>query len=159
MRHLRRVAPAASLVLAILAGSALAGCATGDRSVAGDTTLGSTAAATGATTTKESTTVTTGDIDPGLQPYIDLAVADLATRRAIPAGDITVRSATLETWSDASLGCPKPGQQYAQVVTDGSLIVLVAEGSEFRYHAGGARLPFLCEPPGRSLAGSTTTTL
>ncbi len=158
MRHLHRVAPAAAATLAILAGSWLAGCATGDTGVA-DGTEASTTAASGTSTTEERTTVTTGDIDPGLQPYIDLAVADLATRRSIPAEDIIVRSATLEIWSDASLGCPKPGQQYAQVATDGSLIVLAADGSEFRYHAGGSRLPFLCEPPGKSLTSDPPTTL
>ena len=49
-----------------------------------------------------------GDIDPGLQPYIDIAVGDLAERLSADAADITVTSATLVVWPDSSLGCPAP---------------------------------------------------
>lgn len=98
--------------------------------------------------------MTTGAIDPGLQPYIDLAVADLADRLGIEAADITVTAATLEVWPDSALGCPAPGQEYAKVTTDGSRIILVANGSEYRYHAGGSRTPFLCERPGKPITGS-----
>ena len=91
-------------------------------------------------------------IDPGLQPYIDIAVADLAKRLSIDATDVGVTSATLEVWSDSSLGCPQPDQQYAQVETDGSLIVLTANGKTYRYHAGGSRTPFLCEQPSKATA-------
>jgi hypothetical protein len=151
------------VTVAIVAGSWLAGCATDD-DARGGTQNGSAPVtpaptSTHGSTTEGSTTMTTGAIDPGLQPYIDLAVADLAARQSIDPADITVQAATLEVWSDASLGCPQPGQQYAQVVTDGSLIVLAADGHEFRYHAGGSRTPFLCEAPGKSLTGDTTTTL
>lgn len=100
-----------------------------------------------------------GEIDPGLQPYIDIAVADLAERLAADPAEIAVNSATLVVWPDSSLGCPAPGQQYAQVTTDGALIVLTADGDEFRYHAGGSRTPFLCEPPGKSLTGTISTDL
>ena len=84
-------------------------------------------------------------IDPGLKPYTDLAVADLAQRLAIDPSAITVESATLVEWPDSSLGCPQPGMQYAQVQTDGSQFVLSAGGRQYRYHAGGSRQPFLCE--------------
>ena len=84
-------------------------------------------------------------IDPGLQPYIDIAVADLAKRLSIDEARISVTSATLQEWSDSALGCPQPDQQYAQVSTDGSLIVLTADSKTYRYHAGGSRAPFLCE--------------
>lgn len=171
MRRLRSIVPATTATIAFLAGCWLAGCAADEGVGAGDssTELSSAATLTTATTaastsdggpnSEGTTTMPTGDIDPGLQPYIDLAVADLAARQSIDPADITVQAATLEVWSDASLGCPQPGQQYAQVVTDGSLIVLAADGHEFRYHAGGSRTPFLCEAPGKSLTGDTTTTL
>ncbi len=97
-------------------------------------------------------------IDPGLNPYIDIAVADLAERLSIDPTEIAVTSATLESWSDSSLGCPQPDQQYAQVQTDGSLIILTADGKTYRYHAGGSRTPFLCELTSKStpITGLTT---
>ena len=84
-------------------------------------------------------------IDPGLQPYIEIAVADLATRLAVTAAAVTVTSATVVEWPDSSLGCPAPGQLYAQVITDGALIVLAVDGTAYHYHASGSRPPFLCE--------------
>lgn len=86
-------------------------------------------------------------IDPGLKPYIDIAVADLAQRLTLDASAIEVSSATLVEWPDSSLGCPQPGMQYAQMLTDGARIVLNARGKQYRYHAGGSRMPFLCEQP------------
>ena len=89
-------------------------------------------------------------IDSGLQPYIDIAVADLAQRLSIDATQVDVVSATLAEWPDSALGCPQPGMRYAQVATDGSLIVLMAEDKAYRYHAGGSRTPFLCEQVAKS---------
>lgn len=97
----------------------------------------------------------TNEIDPGLQPYIDLAVADLAARLQRDAASITTRSAVLMVWPDASLGCPMPGMQYAQAQTDGAKIVLEADGATYDYHAGGDTTPFWCDP--KRTLGSTTT--
>lgn len=83
-------------------------------------------------------------VEPGLQPYIDTAVADLAERLSIDAGQIAVSSATLKVWPDTSLGCPQPGMRYTQVPTDGALIVLTVDGKPYNYHAGGSRPPFWC---------------
>ena len=97
-------------------------------------------------------------IDSGLQPFIEIAVADLAERLSVDPTAIGVTSATLEVWSDASLGCPQPDQQYPQVETDGSLIVLTTDGKTYRYHAGGSRTPFLCEQSSKTtpITGLTT---
>ena len=91
-------------------------------------------------------TVSSDQIDSGLQPYIEVAMADLAKRLSVAAAAVTVTSATLVEWPDSSLGCPAPGQLYAQVITDGALIVLAVDGTPYQYHAGGSRTPFLCEP-------------
>ncbi|HSB86082.1 MAG TPA: hypothetical protein VLD86_07240 [Ilumatobacteraceae bacterium] len=88
--------------------------------------------------------MSSGSIDPGLKPYIDIAVGDLAQRLSVGVDQIEVISATLKEWPDASLGCPQPGMQYAQVMTDGALIVLSSGGKSYNYHAGGSRTPFLC---------------
>ncbi len=123
----------------------------------GSTTSGS-APTTSSTTTSDggSTTVSTdkpgsgeprqgtGSIDPGLQPFIDDAVDQLATAESLARSDITVQSARLVQWRDSSAGCPQPGMQYTQVVTDGSAIELVANAKTYWYHSGGTRGPFPC---------------
>ena len=88
-----------------------------------------------------------GDIDPGLQPFITMAVDDLAARLDIDPGEITPLSGVLVVWSDSTLGCPQPGMQYTQVPVDGSVIELGTSGRVYRYHTGGSTTPFLCDQP------------
>ncbi len=96
-----------------------------------------------------------GDIAPGLQPLIDQATADLAGLLGVDASDITTHAAVLVTWPDASVGCPRPGMNYPQVMTDGSIIELAYDGVVYRYHSGGRSGPFQCPTPlTRAPAGS-----
>lgn len=88
-----------------------------------------------------------GDIDVGLTPFIDDAVADLADRLDIDIDEIEPVTGVLVVWSDSSLGCPEPGMVYAQVVGDGSVIELRVDDRYYRYHTGGAAELFLCEQP------------
>jgi hypothetical protein len=76
-----------------------------------------------------------------------IAVDDLATQLDIDADDITVVSADHVTWSDSSLGCPEEGSMYAQVLTDGTRVILEADGEEYAYHSAADTDPFLCEDP------------
>ncbi|GAA1532366.1 hypothetical protein [Kribbella lupini] len=78
---------------------------------------------------------------------LEQAKADLAERLGVPVDDVTVVSSEEVTWPDSSLGCPQPGMMYAQVLTDGSRILLSAGGRTYEYHSGGHRAPFLCETP------------
>ncbi len=71
---------------------------------------------------------------PGLQSLIDQARNDLAKRLSIAAVDIDVAGASREDWPDASLGCPKMGVMYIQVVTPGFQIILEAGGKLYIYH-------------------------
>jgi hypothetical protein len=50
-------------------------------------------------------------------------------------------------WPDTSLGCPKPGEFYAQVITPGYLIVLAVDGEEIEYHADEAGNAVRCAAP------------
>lgn len=88
-----------------------------------------------------------GTIDRGLTPFVDRAVADLATRLDIEPDAIEVLTAVLVTWPDGSLGCPEPDMMYATVLTDGSVIELGAGDLVYRYHSGGDRPPFPCDLP------------
>jgi hypothetical protein len=88
-----------------------------------------------------------GQVDEGLRPWIEDATADLADRTGVQPDAIDVVSAVLVTWPDAALGCPEPGMQYAQVLTDGAVIELAVDDAIYRYHAGGDQGPFLCARP------------
>ena len=88
-----------------------------------------------------------GQVDPGLDPFIEVAAVDLARRLDVGRSGIVTISATLVTWSDASMGCPLPGMEYAQALQDGALIELGVNAKVYRYHSGGERQPFLCNQP------------
>jgi len=70
----------------------------------------------------------------GLPAPVQAAVADLADRLNIPQSQVTVASIEEVTWPDASLGNPQPGQFYAQVMTPGYRVFLMAQGGRFEYH-------------------------
>ena len=88
-----------------------------------------------------------GDVDPGLEGFVGRARLDLAERLGVPPAAVTTHAAVLVRWPDGSLGCPQPGMSYAQVVTDGFVLELAHDGAVYRYHGGGARGAFLCQPP------------
>ncbi len=88
---------------------------------------------------------TAGPIDPALDPYVALAKADLAARLKAPEDAIEVAVAMTVTWPDTSLGCPQPGMEYLQTLVDGAMIVLMFDGKNYGYRAGGDKKPFLCE--------------
>jgi hypothetical protein len=65
---------------------------------------------------------------------IAMAVADAAEQVGAPASEVTVLRAEAREWPDRSLGCPKPGVGYAQVITPGLLIVVQVRGRSLEYH-------------------------
>lgn len=83
--------------------------------------------------------------DPYIAGLVQTARTDLASRLNVSAEDIGFLSYEEVVWPDASLGCPKLGVLYIQVQTDGYKILLGYGGSEYAYHGGGSRSPFLCE--------------
>jgi hypothetical protein len=84
----------------------------------------------------------------GPQPgQVDIAKRDLAERLSISTGQINVVEVREVTWRDGSIGCPQPGMLYKQVLVNGSLIVLEAEGTRYEYHSGAGRDPFYCAQP------------
>lgn len=70
-----------------------------------------------------------------IEELIALAKADLAQRLAIKIEEISTQSIVAKDWPDASLGCPKEGRLYAQVITPGHLIILRARGETYDYRA------------------------
>lgn len=56
----------------------------------------------------------------------------------------TVTSAMAVTWNDSSLGCPKPGMMYSQVITPGFRVLVEADGKPYDYRFGRGDTPTLC---------------
>ena len=48
-------------------------------------------------------------------------------------------------WSDASLGCPRQGVLYAQVITPGYLVVISGAGKTLEYHTDANGRVVLCQ--------------
>jgi hypothetical protein len=82
--------------------------------------------------------------DPILAQLVLQARADLARRLGLSAESFQLKRAEAVEWPDTSLGCPRPGLMYAQVITPGYLIVLGANNREYEYHSDSRRV-FLCE--------------
>jgi hypothetical protein len=76
----------------------------------------------------------------------DLGVRVVAEKLSVPSGEVTVLSIEPVEWSDASLGCARPGQMYAQVMTPGYRVIVSARGATFEVHTGAGRA-ILCAGP------------
>jgi hypothetical protein len=74
-------------------------------------------------------------VPPDAAPLVAQARADAATRTGTSASAWTIVSVEAKEWPDASLGCPKPGVMYIQVVTRGYLIILSSGSRILEYHA------------------------
>ncbi|MGC0252273.1 hypothetical protein [Pseudactinotalea sp. Z1748] len=87
------------------------------------------------------------DADSPDDPRVQDARADLAERTGADPGDIEVVEQRSVTWPDGSIGCPEEGMSYIQVLTEGDLLVLAADGVEHRYHAAAEEDFFYCADP------------
>ena len=89
-------------------------------------------------------------LGPGMQRLVDLAKKDLSIKLGVEPAELEVVQAGYVSWRDSSIGCPQPGYQYLQVITNGSRIMLSASKQVYYYHSGGNRPPFLCKNPSAS---------
>ena len=130
-------------VLAVVAGLALTGCG-GTPSASPEPSLESTVAGSDEPTRRSSPSP---EPDGPRTGAVQDAVQDLSRRLGVDPSEIDVVSADEVTWRDGSIGCPRPGMMYPQVLTNGSRVVLEVDGERYEYHAGGRRSAFLCENP------------
>jgi len=86
------------------------------------------------------------DLPPEAASLVRLAREDLSERLGVPEGQITVQLVEAVEWRDSSLGCPKPGFQYLQVITPGYRIRLVVDGEIHEYHTDDKNVVY-CEQP------------
>lgn len=84
----------------------------------------------------------TGEVPPD---KVAQAVADLVQRTGADPATVIVVSAQAVEWPDGSLGCPRPGMVYLQVITPGYKLVLETGGQQYNYHAAVDGDFFLCE--------------
>ncbi|MFC1923436.1 hypothetical protein ACFLY4_09120 [Chloroflexota bacterium] len=85
------------------------------------------------------------DDDPILEIIVEQARGKLAQRLKIDESLITLIETKSILWPDASLGCPKPGMAYAQVLTQGYLIRLGSSDQIYEYHTDKDDFIILCE--------------
>jgi hypothetical protein len=86
-------------------------------------------------------------VDPAQKALVAQAREDLARRLSIEPDAVGLVKLKQVVWPDRSLGCPRPGMMYPQILQDGVLIVLRAAGRSYDYHGGAGRAPFLCSNP------------
>jgi hypothetical protein len=67
-------------------------------------------------------------------PVVALVLQDASAQLGVPVDQLSVVSFESWEWPDTSLGCPKPDEFYAQVITPGYLIVVSGAGQQLEYH-------------------------
>lgn len=77
---------------------------------------------------------------------VQAAVASAAAEFGVSIDEVTVESWEPNEWSDASLGCPKPGEFYAQVITPGYRAILTVNGESHEYHTDDLDRAIRCDP-------------
>ncbi|HEX8968789.1 MAG TPA: hypothetical protein VF937_12965 [Chloroflexota bacterium] len=83
---------------------------------------------------------------PDQQMATDAAVQDAAAHLGVNPGDLRVDHVEQRQWADSSLGCPRPGIMYSQIVTPGFLILLSAGSNrQLEYHSDGRGRVVLCK--------------
>lgn len=76
---------------------------------------------------------------------LDEILADLSKRTGAGRGDIQVVRAEAVVWNDGSLGCPKPGEFYIQMMINGYWVVMEVEGIAYDFRVSGTGHFRLCE--------------
>jgi hypothetical protein len=80
-------------------------------------------------------------------PALTAAVAHLAAELDISPDEVNALSSEPVDWPDASLGCPRPGMMYAQVITPGYRFRLEAPGEQYEVHTDlTGQCVVICQP-------------
>jgi hypothetical protein len=88
-----------------------------------------------------------GGLEAGQVPpeILEEITADLIKQTGAARPDIQVVRAEAVVWNDGSLGCPKPGEVYIQILMNGYWIVVQVEGVEYDYRVSDSGHFKLCE--------------
>lgn len=85
--------------------------------------------------------------DAVLGAETQLVLDDVEAEFGVARDDIQVLVAEWVTFSDGSLGCPRPGEMYTQALVEGYRIVVEVDGRELTYHGAEGDDPFRCDDP------------
>lgn len=80
------------------------------------------------------------DIDPVAAELVILAQRRLGQTLNLPTVRIRLVDIVPVTWTDSSLGCPSPGQEYRSIEVDGYRIVMAVGDEEYIFHTDSERL-------------------
>ena len=78
---------------------------------------------------------------------LDAITSEAAEHAGVEPSKVTIRTAEAVTWSDGSLGCPKPGMMYTQALVPGYRVVLEAGRATIEYHASERGSIRFCDDP------------
>jgi hypothetical protein len=84
--------------------------------------------------TTEATVVPSAAGTPTLSGTTAPLVAAIAADLGVPPESVQVLTIESRNWPDTSLGCPQPDMLYAQVITQGYLILVEVSGERIEYH-------------------------
>ena len=76
---------------------------------------------------------------------VDAARRDAAQRFNATPESFQIEDLESRQWPDRSLGCPRQGVLYAQILTPGYLIVLSSGSRRFEYHADDRGMAVFCQ--------------
>lgn len=83
-------------------------------------------------------------LDSQLDEMVARAVEDLSMRLSLDPRLVRVILAEDTLWPDAALGCPRPGEVYAQQEVPGYRIILEGNGQIYIYHTDADKAVILC---------------
>jgi hypothetical protein len=95
--------------------------------------------------------------DQQLSPYEELARSKVAEQLGVETTELSVLSSQQVLFNDSSLNCPQPGMMYAQVITEGYQVFVVAEGKTYDVRVTG-EYALICETPGNMPAAKPRVT-
>ena len=82
---------------------------------------------------------------PETRPAVQAALADATAHLGVAAAELQVAQVEERQWPDSSLGCPRPGMMYSQIVTPGYLVVISGAGKQLEYHTDAGSRVVLCK--------------
>ncbi len=130
----RRGAIAGPVASAVLAAVALASCSgSAGQSAPASAPAVSAAPSTGTGSLPPSTAAPADTLGDAVLAQI---VADAAALTGVNEVEVTVVSAKPVTWTDGSLGCPKPGVMYTQAIVSGFQVIVQAGDRRLDYRVG-----------------------
>ncbi len=78
---------------------------------------------------------------------IKAILADAASRLGVSPDQVIIVAIEPVDWPDTSLGCPKEGEFYAQVITPGYRVIVATSDRRLEYHTDRTAHFVLCERP------------